>query len=109
MKRVNLSQRIKEKYSKTYLSVLIIIPLILFIIPKDYFNSGKTVCLSVAIFDLECWGCGITRAIMHLIHFDIEAAWDFNKLSFIILPIICYLWFKETRHIYLCILMKKRT
>ena len=30
------------------------------------------------------------KAIMHLLHFDFAGAWDFNKLSFIVFPMMGY-------------------
>ena len=66
--------------------------LFLFFLPADYFDKGQSMCLSVVFFDIECLGCGLTRGIMHLMHLDIQAAWEFNKLSFIILPIGILLW-----------------
>ena len=68
------------------------IPIVLIILPKDFFDKGDSYCLSVMLFDIECYGCGMTRAIMHLIHLDYEGAFVFNMLSFIVLPIILFLW-----------------
>ena len=61
--------------------------LFLFFLPADYFDSGQSMCVSIWLFDLECFGCGITRAIMHLMHMEFQEAWSFNKLSFLIMPI----------------------
>jgi hypothetical protein len=36
----------------------------------------------------ECLGCGMTRATMSMIKFDFERAWHFNKLSFIVIPLL---------------------
>ena len=66
--------------------------LFLFFLPADYFDKGQSMCLSMVFFDLECLGCGLTRGILHLMHLDIQTAWEFNKLSFIILPIGILLW-----------------
>ena len=59
----------------------------LMILPATYFDTGRATCLSVILFDRECYGCGMTRGIQHLIHFDFEKAYQFNKLSFIVLPL----------------------
>ena len=53
-----------------FLIPLLIVPLVLFILPSDFFDEGDSVCLSVMLFNIECYGCGMTRAIMHFIHFD---------------------------------------
>lgn len=78
------------------LLIQLAIPVILILLPKDYFDKGTSMCLSVLLFHQECYGCGMTRAIMHLIHFDLESAIYFNFLSLIVFPIlaIVYLsWF----------------
>lgn len=59
----------------------------LLILPATYFDTGRATCVSVLLFDIECYGCGMTRAIQHLLHLDFEAAYGFNKLSFIVLPL----------------------
>jgi hypothetical protein len=76
----------------------------LLLLPADFFDHGQSLCLSKLIANLECPGCGITRAIQHLIHFDFDAAWHFNKLSFIVFPILAFLyarqilrWYQKTR------------
>jgi hypothetical protein len=62
------------------------------ILPIDYFDKGESLCLSVRLFNTECLGCGLTRAIMHLLHFDFETAWNYNKLSVFILPLLMMFW-----------------
>ena len=74
------------------LILLILIPIMLLILPANFFDNGKSVCLSVMLLDIECYGCGITRAIMHLIHFDFQDALYYNSLSFIVLPLLIYVW-----------------
>jgi hypothetical protein len=63
------------------------IAIILFALPANYFDSGNAMCLSVLIAKTECYGCGMTRAIQHLIHGELKEAYDFNKLSFIVFPL----------------------
>jgi len=82
-----------------YIVGLILAPIVLIILPSDFFDSGKSVCLSVRFFELTCYGCGLTRAIQHLIHFDLENALVFNKLSVVVLPILIFVWAAETRRI----------
>jgi hypothetical protein len=74
------------------IAALISIPIVLLLLPADYFDGGESVCLSVRFFDMECPGCGMTRAIMHLIHFDINEAAYYNLLSFLVLPLLIYVW-----------------
>jgi hypothetical protein len=79
--------------AKFRLSILILIPIILIILPANFFDSGQSVCLSVVLFNQECFACGITRSIMHLIHFDFEEAVYYNMLCLIVFPLLAFLWF----------------
>ena len=79
------------------LLVLIAIPIVLLILPADFFDNGQSICLSKVIFNQTCPGCGTTRAIQHLIHLDFKQAWEFNKLSFIILIVCAFIWVNWVR------------
>lgn len=68
------------------------IPIVLFILPATFFDDGQSLCLSVLFFGKECFGCGMTRAIMHLLHFDIDEAIFYNSLSLAVLPLLFVVW-----------------
>ncbi len=70
------------------------VPVILVILPADFFDSGESICLSILLFDVECPGCGMTSAIMHLIHFDFETAFAYNMMSFLAFPALSILWLR---------------
>ncbi len=76
------------------LIVLIAIPIFLIALPGSYFDEGTAKCLSVLIFNMECYGCGMTRAIMHLIHLDFESAAYYNPLSFIVFPVLSIVYLR---------------
>lgn len=84
---------------KIYFWFLLLIPVTFLILPKDFFDSGQSLCLSKWLFNLECLGCGITRAIQHLIHFNFKVAYEFNKLSIIVLPTLVFVWFNELKRV----------
>ena len=94
----------KNKYPKIYLAVLLIIPLVLLLLPSTFFDNGDSVCMSVVFFDRECYACGMTRAIQHLIHLDFFIAYDYNKLSFIVLPILIRSLIKEIKGVLLILM-----
>jgi hypothetical protein len=74
-------------------SVLILaIPIVLLILPSDFFDSGQSICLSVLLFKMECYACGMTRACMHLIHFEFVDAYFYNPLAFIVVPLLTLLF-----------------
>lgn len=70
----------------------IVIPIVLLILPADYFDKGESICISRTLFDIECYACGLTRACMHLIHFQFVDAYYFNPLSFVVFPLLACLW-----------------
>lgn len=71
---------------------IILTPIILIILPSDFFDKGQSICLSRLIFNIECYACGMTRAVMHLIHLEFKTASSYNNLSFIVLPVLCIVW-----------------
>lgn len=72
---------------------LVIIPVILFLLPADYFDYGKPrICIYSQVTGQECMGCGMTRACMHFIHFDFKTAFYYNPMVYLIMPIIIFLW-----------------
>lgn len=75
--------------------VLAIFPIVLLCLPADFFDSGRDICLLTILSGYHCWGCGLTRACMHLIHLDLGIALTYNKMSFVVLPILCGLVFQE--------------
>lgn len=88
-----------ERYKINFLYIklggLILIPLVLLILPANFFDGGPDICLSKVFFNIKCWGCGLTRACMHLIHFKFKEAYFFNPISFVVFPIIAVLWAME--------------
>ena len=81
---------------KNYLLWLVVAsPFILMLLPADFFDNGTTVCISQSLAGVECYGCGLTRATMHLLHFDFITAWHFNKLVYIVTPLLFLFWLKS--------------
>lgn len=76
---------------------MIIAPVVLIILPPDYFDQGESICPSVAFFGRECFGCGTTRGMMHLVHFDFKTAWNYNKLVFFLAPFLAYFYYSLLR------------
>lgn len=99
--KYNNEQKIPNKY-KGYLllAALVFLGIVLLVLPANYFDTGRPWCISVLLLNKECYGCGMTRAVQHLIHLDFDAAWDFNKLSFIVFPLLVYMILWETRKRY---------
>lgn len=86
-KRYNWKKNIK-------LVVMLLIPIVLIALPANFFDTGDSICISVLLLDTECYACGLTRAVQHLIHLDFATAFAFNKLVVIVFPLIALLWLK---------------
>ena len=98
--KFNVSLIKKSLFNKIYVGGLLLLPFVLIVLPADFFDKGQSLCLSVLLLHQTCPGCGITRAIQHLIHFDFAAAYQFNKLSFIVFPLLIFGWGEEIIRIY---------
>jgi len=76
------------------LAFWVIVPIVLLSLPATYFDEGSPKCLSILLLGQECYGCGITRGIMHLIHFDLTEAVYHHPFSVVIFLLLAYLWTK---------------
>ena len=85
-----------KKLPWIFLAFYIVTPIIFLVLPIDYFDTGESLCPSKRFFNIECFGCGMTRAVMHMIHFDFDSAMYFNPLSFIVAPGLAFFWVKWT-------------
>ena len=99
--------KLKRYLELNYFSLLILIPIVLIILPADFFDHGKSICLSLVLFHKTCLGCGITRAIQHIIHFDFAVGYAFNKLSVIVFPVLVFVWARELIRAYRKIKIRK--
>ena len=75
-------------------SGVLLIPVALYFVPVEWLNSQHSVCLFRNLTGKECYGCGMTRAIVSAIHFQFENAYSYNKLFLIVLPLLVYIWGK---------------
>jgi hypothetical protein len=92
--------------------LLLAIPIFLLVQPANFFDFGAPICPSKIIFKLDCWGCGLTRAVQHFIHFDVESAVYYHRGIWFIFPFLVYFWFKMIQNsgksIYLFDLKKNK-
>jgi len=79
---------------KLMLLGVISIPVVLFFIPMAWLEGAGTICLFKNIFGVECWGCGITRAIVSMAQLEPKKAIEYNWAVVIVFPIFCWVWIK---------------
>ncbi|MCX7605764.1 MAG: DUF2752 domain-containing protein [Bacteroidia bacterium] len=80
--------------------IILLTPLVLLILPADFFDEGPVICPSRLLLEVECPGCGLTRATQHLIHWDWQTALDFNPLVLLTTPILAWLWVENLRVVH---------
>lgn len=85
---------------KLWLTALLLFPFVLWLLPAGYFDKGTSICPSLFLFDIECFGCGITRAIMYLHHLDIEEAVYYNQFVLFVYPALVLIWFYWVKTAY---------
>jgi hypothetical protein len=82
-------------FQQIYFWVILILPVLLYFVPVERLNEQHTICLFKNIFGVECWGCGITRAVLCTLQFDFTTAFCYNKLIVIVFPLLVYVWGKR--------------
>jgi hypothetical protein len=93
--KLNASLQFQRFYTYLIALGLPFAGIVLLILPSSFFDDGPPLCLSVLVAGIECYACGMTRGIMHLIHFDFNTAWDYNPLAFAVFPLAFFLLLKE--------------
>jgi len=76
------------------LTLYLAAPLLLVLLPQSAFETGHGICLFKNIFDWDCPGCGMTRAIWAVAHGKFSSAVHFNRGVVIVFPLLCYLFAK---------------
>ena len=87
MRKETLSRCVK-------LLLLILLPIVIYAIPAESVFNGKSICVFTNVFGVECWGCGITRAVFSALYFRFAEAWEYNRLVVIVLPLLIFEWLK---------------
>ncbi len=80
---------------------------ILFLIGYYFFYSKTGIgieCPFHLVTGFYCPGCGLTRMLFALVHFDIPKAFGYNQVLFVMLPFLLFYFFYQ---IYLFIYARK--
>lgn len=76
------------------IAALAAVPAVLGSIPLSLFERMPKVCV-LRRMGIPCWGCGMTRAVASASRGDLGAAWRYNKLSIVVVPILGFLWWRR--------------
>ncbi len=81
----------KRKYNVFIILLFIVgLPVLYFVNPSE---TPLVPCIFNKITGWKCAGCGITRASHQILHGNFEAAWNFNPIIFVTVPVVSYLVF----------------
>ena len=79
------------KYKQFHILLAIATISIFYNIPERFFdkNIGKNdLCIMRQLFDIPCPGCGITRSIYFIMHFNLEKAKNINPSAIMLIPVV---------------------
>ncbi|MCU0345594.1 MAG: DUF2752 domain-containing protein [Saprospiraceae bacterium] len=83
----------RNYFQLLWLALLLAAPLVLWALPGSFFDdTGITICPSKLLLGIECLGCGMTRAVMHFHHVELETALGFNRGVVLAYPALVALW-----------------
>ena len=56
-------------------------------------------CLWKTLFGVNCPGCGLTTALVNLLHFEFATAYALNKLAFVVFPLTFFCFLMDFRQL----------
>tara|TARA_B110000240_G_scaffold191825_1_gene234996 strand:+ start:1606 stop:1902 length:297 start_codon:yes stop_codon:yes gene_type:complete len=66
------------------------------VIIKITFNLNYFIpCLWKKVFGFECFSCGVTTSVVEIFKSNFFLAWEINKLTFFITPLLIYVFIKD--------------
>ncbi len=98
---LNFNSKLTLYYRFALIGIFISVPIMLILLPADYFDTGESISVFEQLGYKDYYSKGMTRAVMHLIHFDFKIAWGFNKIAFIVYPLLSFIYLHYfIKHIY---------
>jgi hypothetical protein len=89
--KMPLLNNVRALNNKNKILKLIFVLIVLFAfynIPTKYLGDTYPICLYRIVLHKNCWGCGTTRAIWSILHFNFNQAFEYNPRIVIIFPLL---------------------
>lgn len=104
-KKQSPDKQLSKPWEYAWLILLLLTPVVLWLLPATFFDEGPAICPSKVFFGFECLGCGMTRAVMHVHHLQLEEAIFYNTGVVVVFPALVVIWsvwvYKSARRLYL--------
>ena len=89
LKEINLFHWVKLYFRRNIIFSIVALYFFVSVFVKIVFSINIMIpCLWKTLFHVDCPGCGLSRAFTDIVRFDFNAAYQNNKLIFIVLPIL---------------------
>ncbi len=93
------TEKLKRIRRVAFIATLFIVIGIIYVAVVSFLKFGIP-CVFYELTGLKCPGCGITRAIISMLHFRIYDAMTYNALAFLIIAYILFI-FINTSWVYI--------
>lgn len=85
--------RVLQTWRLIKIGTMFVVPILLLALPKDYFDhGGPRLSLFEQLGMTGHYSQGLTRGSMHLLHLDFAGAAAYNKLCFIVVPLLAIVY-----------------
>lgn len=81
-------------FNRVVFALLIsLIPVVMALVPMEWLvDDGHTLCVWRNLTGEECYGCGMTRALVCVVKLRWGQAYEYNRLVVLVAPLLAWLW-----------------
>lgn len=89
-------KKVSSLFSKNIIVSIFVLYYVLSVLLKLLFDINYLIpCLWKTFFGFECFGCGVTSSIIEIVKCNFEVAWEINKITFLVFPLLLFYSIKE--------------
>ena len=83
-------------FRENIIVAIVVLYFILSVLLKLFYDIDYLIpCLWKTFFGFECSGCGVTSSIIEIIKGNFQIAWEINKITFLVFPLLLFYSIKE--------------
>lgn len=80
-------------FNTLWMVAMVMFPILLWLLPSNIMDdTGVDICPSKLFLDIECLGCGMTRAVVHMHHAEWQDAIYYNNAVAVVYPALVGIW-----------------